>query len=104
MPPTYMKVENMFNVIKEVITGLQEKGMRVICVLTENNTINKKEVLLYSCPPKLSVAYPVHRSRPLFLFDFFYQLKCVSGISDFIKTLIINLSFHSSLLMEIMIQ
>ena len=80
LPAKSMKSESLFNFIKKVITGLHEIGFNVICVLTDNNAINRKAMSYFSSPLKLSIVYPhpAERSKPLFfIFDSVHLLKCI---------------------------
>lgn len=39
LPVESMKAETLHDILKKVILGLEEMGFRVICVITDNNTI-----------------------------------------------------------------
>lgn len=75
LPARTMKAEALFRFIKNVITGLEQIGFRVICVVTDNNAINKKAMSYFAQPPTLSIVYPhpTSKSRPsrplFFMFD-----------------------------------
>ncbi|XP_039285920.1 uncharacterized protein LOC120351775 isoform X1 [Nilaparvata lugens] len=80
LPVRTIKSETLFYHIKKVTVGLQEIGFNVICVISDNNAINRKAMSLFSNPPNLSIVYP-HPSdnrKPLFyLFDTVHILKCI---------------------------
>ena len=63
-----LKAENLFNIIKWLIIWLEEISFKVLCVIIDNNAINKKAMSLFCTPAKLSIVYPhpVLKSRPLF--------------------------------------
>ena len=75
MPTKCLKAENLFNIIKCLIIGLEEIGFKVLCVIMDNNAINKKAMSLFCTPAKLSIVYPhpVLKSRPLFFFSYLTQ-------------------------------
>ena len=68
MPTKCFKVEKLFKLIKRLIIGLEEIGFKVLCVIMDNNAINKKAMSLFCTPAKLSIVYPhpVLKCRPLF--------------------------------------
>lgn len=80
LPIHTIKAEYLFNFIKRVIIGLHNIGFSVICVVSDNNAINRKAMSFFSSPPKLSIAYPhpCNSSSPLFFsFDTVHLLKCI---------------------------
>ena len=82
MPTKCLKAEKLFNIIKRLIIGLEEIGFKVLCVIMDNNAINKKAMSLFCTPAKLSIVYPhpVLKSRPLcFIFDSVHILKCIKN-------------------------
>ena len=46
MPIKCLKAENLFSIIKHLIIGLEEIGFKVLCVIMDNNAINKKSVFI----------------------------------------------------------
>lgn len=70
IPAKSMKAEALFSFLMKILLGLEEVGFKVICMVTDNNAINKKAVSLFGSPPKLSIVYPhpADVSRPLFFF------------------------------------
>lgn len=80
MPAKCLKAENLFDIVKRLIVGLEEIGFKVLAVVTDNDTRNKKAMSLFCNPEQLSIVYPhpVVHSRPLFfLFDSLDVLKCI---------------------------
>lgn len=80
MPVQKINAENLFNVIKKVIIGLEEIGFKVICVSSDNNAINGKAMSFFNSPPKQSIVYkhPVDFNKPLFfIYDPVHILKCI---------------------------
>ena len=47
MPTKCLKAENLFNITKRLIIGLEEIGFKVLCVIMDNNAINKKAMSLF---------------------------------------------------------
>lgn len=60
--------EMLFKIVKDVILGLEKLGFKVICVITDNNAINRKAMSFFAIPHKLSFVYhhPNSSNRPLF--------------------------------------
>ncbi|GBN60250.1 hypothetical protein AVEN_78379-1 [Araneus ventricosus] len=54
--------------IKKVIIDLEDIGSTVNGIITDNNSVNRRAVDLFTDPPELSYCYPhlVDKSRPLF--------------------------------------
>ena len=42
MPTKWLKTENLFDIVKHMIIGLEEIGFPVLTIITDNNAINKK--------------------------------------------------------------
>lgn len=77
-----LKAEILFTFIKDIVIGLEKIGFRVISVVTDNNSINKKAMSFFADTPQLSIVYPHPslKSRPLFfLFDAVHLLKCIQN-------------------------
>ena len=64
MPTKCLKAENLFNIIKRLIIGLEEKGIKVLCVIMNNNAINKKAMSLF-CTQKNFNHYYTNRNFQL---------------------------------------
>lgn len=80
LPTRTMEAETLFTYIKNVVSGLEQIGFKVECIVTYSNAINKKAMSLFAQSPKLSIVYPhpTLLSRPLFfMFDAVHLLKCV---------------------------
>lgn len=59
---------------------MEEVGFKVICVVTDNYTINKKAMSQFMDPPKILIVYkhPSSDIRPLFFAtDSVHLIKCV---------------------------
>ena len=54
--------------IKKGILDLEEIGLKVICIVSDNNEINVKSINLFIAPPEKSYVYPYpsNKNRPLF--------------------------------------
>lgn len=71
---------NLFSVIHNVVIGLEAIGFKIIVIVTDNNSINKKAVSYFANPPQVSIVYPnpVDKKRPLFfLNDSVHIFKCI---------------------------
>lgn len=53
-----LKAEILFTFIKDIVIGLEKIGFRVISVVTDNNSINKKAMSFFADTPQLSIVYP----------------------------------------------
>ncbi|GFY28465.1 transposable element P transposase [Trichonephila clavipes] len=75
-----MDGEKLFAVVKKTIVELDGIGFKVIGVVSDNNSINRKAMSNFSVPPKLSIVYP-HPSDSsnslLFVIDSVHILKCI---------------------------
>ncbi|XP_049960432.1 uncharacterized protein LOC126481016 [Schistocerca serialis cubense] len=80
LPVNTLQACDLFTYVKNVITGLHSIGFKVICVVTDNNSINRKCMAYFSTPPKKSVVYP-HPSDPssplFFIINSVHVLKCI---------------------------
>ncbi|GFV85073.1 THAP-type domain-containing protein [Trichonephila clavipes] len=68
MPVKKIDGEKLFAVVKKTIVELDGIGFKVIGVVSDNNSINRKAMSNSSVPPKLSIVYPhpSDSSNPLF--------------------------------------
>ena len=75
-----MSASDLNVMLKKIIVGLEDIGFRVIAVITDNNSINRKVLSYFVSPLKLSIVNPhtYNQSRPLFfLFDTVHILKYI---------------------------
>lgn len=75
-----LKADTLHDVTKKIIIGLEKIGLRIIFVVTDNNSINRKMMSLFNSPPSLNIVYPhpADSSRPLFyIFDSVHVLKSI---------------------------
>lgn len=60
--------------------GLHSIGFKIVCVVSDNNSSNRKCMTYFSTPPQKSVVYP-HPSDPcsplFFIIDSVHILKCI---------------------------
>lgn len=80
VPVKTIKAEDLFDITDKIIRGLEEIGYFVFCVITDNNSINRKCVRFFANPPKASIVYPhpCDSTRPLFyMADTVHLLKCI---------------------------
>ncbi|XP_035223260.1 LOW QUALITY PROTEIN: uncharacterized protein LOC118196010 [Stegodyphus dumicola] len=80
IPVKNITAEILFNFVRRAILSLEKLGFSVICVVSDNNAINRKTMSFFTSPPKLSIVYP-HPSdatRPLFfIIDSVHIFKCI---------------------------
>ncbi|XP_049839444.1 uncharacterized protein LOC126284511 [Schistocerca gregaria] len=82
LPVNTLQACDLFTYVKNVITGSHSIGFKAICVVTDNNSINRKCMAYFSTPPKKIVVYP-HPSEPrsplFFIIDSVHVLKCIQN-------------------------
>ncbi|GBM55782.1 hypothetical protein AVEN_190362-1 [Araneus ventricosus] len=68
LPVHTISGNDLHEFIKKVIIDLEDIGFIVIGIITDNNSVNRRAVDLFTDPPELSYCYPhpVDKSRPLF--------------------------------------
>jgi predicted nucleic acid binding AN1-type Zn finger protein len=79
-PVKNIKSEGLFTVLTNIIVGLEVIGFNVVCVVSDNNSINRKTMSFFSSPPKLQHTYsnPHNNSKPLyFILDSVHIFKCI---------------------------
>ncbi|GFV94047.1 THAP-type domain-containing protein [Trichonephila clavipes] len=80
MPVKKIDGEKLFAVVKKTIVELDGIGFKVIGVVSDNYSINRKAMSNFSVPPKLSIVYPhpSDSSNPLFfVIDSVHIFKCI---------------------------
>lgn len=80
LPVSKINAGDLFNVVKSVVVGLENVGFRVISIITDNNSINRKAISNFASPSQVSIVYPnpINPSRPLFfLNDSVHIFKCI---------------------------
>ncbi|XP_077498110.1 uncharacterized protein LOC144108803 [Amblyomma americanum] len=80
LPVCRMNAETLHQYTRKIIVGIEEMGLKVIAVITDNNSLNRKMMSLFSKEPELSIVYPhpVDNQRPLFyIVDPVHLLKCI---------------------------
>lgn len=72
LPINNITGEQLHAVLKRVLVGLEEIGFKVLCVLSDNHSVNRKAVAIFSPSRLLTFKYP-HPADPnrqlFFLFD-----------------------------------
>ena len=53
MPTKCLQAENLFDIVKRIINGLEETGFQVLSIITDNNAKNKRALSFFCRPPKL---------------------------------------------------
>lgn len=80
LPVDKINAEQLHTVLRTIINELEKVGLRIIAVITDNNSINRRTMSLFGTSSKVSSSYP-HPSdptRPLFfVIDPVHLLKCV---------------------------
>ncbi|XP_035218201.1 uncharacterized protein LOC118191504 [Stegodyphus dumicola] len=67
LPSKKMTAEVLFTVLKKIIVGLEAIGFKVIVVVSDNNSINRRCISLFNNPLSNFVfPHPVDATRPLF--------------------------------------
>lgn len=80
VPVHRVEAEFLQKTLKDVICGLEKIGYRVMCVVSDNNSVNRKAMSLFESPPCNRIVYqhPSDPSRPLFfVIDPVHILKCI---------------------------
>lgn len=80
LPVRTINAESLFSYVKKIIIGLHQIGFTVVCVVSDNNAINRKAMSYFSSPPKVSIVYqhPCNSSSPLFfVLDSVHIIKCI---------------------------
>ena len=74
LPVASINNQILHNVTKKVIVGLENTGIKVISVVTDNNSINGRSMSLFVEPPQKSFVYPhpIDPEKPLF----FLLIQC----------------------------
>ncbi|KAH9366007.1 hypothetical protein HPB48_016606 [Haemaphysalis longicornis] len=80
LPVSRLSAETLHEFTKGIILKMEEIGLMVVAVITDNNAINRKMMSLFAESPQLSIVYPhpADKSRPLFyVVDPVHILKCL---------------------------
>ncbi|KAH7974758.1 hypothetical protein HPB49_019200 [Dermacentor silvarum] len=80
VPVHRVEAEFLQKTLKDVICGLEKIGYRVMCIVSNNNSVNRKAMSLFESPPCNRIVYqhPSDPSRPLFfVIDPVHILKCI---------------------------
>jgi hypothetical protein len=80
LPVKTLTSEDLHKFIRKVIVGLEDIGFNVLCVITDNNSVNRKAMSYFVSPPKFQFVYPhpLDCKKPLFfLIDSVHLLKCI---------------------------
>lgn len=80
MPVKTLNSDTLYSFLKDVLIGLENIGYNVICIISDNNSINRKAVSNFSTPPTVKFVYPhpCDISKKLFfMIDSVHILKCI---------------------------
>lgn len=79
LPVSRMTAEILHEFCKKVILEVESMGLRVIAVITDNNSLNRKMMSFFAEKQEVSIVYPhpADKNRPLFyVVDPVHILKC----------------------------
>lgn len=80
LPVAQIEAKQLHEFLDLLIRHLEDIGIRVVAVVSDNNSINRKAMSFFADPPKVSIVYrhPSDSSRPLFfILDAVHILKCI---------------------------
>lgn len=80
VPVHRLDAEFLHKMLKNVICGLEKIGYRVVCVVSDNNSVNRKAMSHFESTPSNNIVYqhPSDPARPLFfVIDPVHILKCI---------------------------
>lgn len=80
LPVAKLDAKDLHIFLVRLIKELEDAGLQVIAVISDNNSINRKAMSFFSDPPKCNIVYahPSDPSRPLFfVLDSVHILKCI---------------------------
>lgn len=80
LPCKKLSGEALHDILKQIIIGLENIGFKILAVVSDNHTVNRKAMSLFCNPPELKISYahPVDQTRNFFfLFDSVHILKCI---------------------------
>ncbi|XP_040069513.1 uncharacterized protein LOC115308222 [Ixodes scapularis] len=80
VPVHRLDAELLHKMLKDVICGLEKIGYRVVCVVSENNSVNRKAMSHFESPASNRTVYqhPSDPAMPLFfVIDPVHILKCI---------------------------
>ncbi|XP_075726174.1 uncharacterized protein LOC142767818 [Rhipicephalus microplus] len=80
VPVHRLDAEFLHKMLKNVICGLEKIGYRVVCVVSDNNSVNRKAMSHFESTPSNRIVYqhPSDPARPLFfVIDPVHILKCI---------------------------
>lgn len=67
-PVATIDAKCLHDFLRMLVVKLEHTGFKVIAVISDNNSINRKTMSLFSSAPRLKIVYqhPADQSRPLF--------------------------------------
>lgn len=80
LPVSRITAEELHRVLRGVIMNLEDAGLHVVAVITDNNSINRKVMSLFGRNHKPLIVYPhpAQQQLPLFhIIDTVHLLKCI---------------------------
>lgn len=79
LPIKKITADKLFETLLKIITGLEKIGFKIVVIVSDNNSINRKAISLFNNPLSNYVyPHPCDRNRPLFFcIDSVHLIKCV---------------------------
>ncbi|XP_037518749.2 uncharacterized protein LOC119395817 [Rhipicephalus sanguineus] len=80
LPVAHIDAKALHDFLRKLILDLEASGFRIIAVISDNNSINRKAMSFFAKPASVSIVYqhPADSSRPLFfVVDPVHILKCI---------------------------
>lgn len=80
LPVSKIDANILHSFLRKLIIELEVSGLKVIAVISDNNSINRKAMSFFATPPDVSIVYkhPTDPARPLFfVVDPVHLLKCI---------------------------
>lgn len=69
LPVAQIDAKALHDFLRKIVLDLEASGFRIIAVISDNNSINRKAMSYFAKPASVSIVYqhPADPSRPLFL-------------------------------------
>lgn len=80
LPVAQIDARVLHDLLRKLIIDLEATGFRIVALISDNNSINRKAISFFAKPASLRIVYqpPADPSRPLFfLVDPLHLLKCI---------------------------
>nr|XP_054933828.1 uncharacterized protein LOC129387969 [Dermacentor andersoni] len=80
LPVAQIDAKALHDFLRKIVLDLEASGFRIIAVISDNNSINRKAMSYFAKPASVSIVYqhPADPSRPLFfVVDPVHIIKCI---------------------------